>query len=135
MYIFLKTTHRDEFNGISHVHPNCEKNDPGAEPDSGPAGPRSSESWIWAYSSRRILWYRSLGPIWSIKALGYKNANATSFCTLDFGPWPQLEREWHTIELVWMSNSFQKYIHLLILDIPPREYPLLVGYIKAYRCV
>ncbi len=44
MYISLKTTHRDEFNGISHARPNLEKNDPGAEPDSGPAGPGSSES-------------------------------------------------------------------------------------------
>ncbi len=44
MYISLKTTHRDEFNGVSDARPNLEKNDPGVEPDSGPAGPRSSES-------------------------------------------------------------------------------------------
>ncbi len=25
MYIFLKTTNRDEFNGINHAHPNFEK--------------------------------------------------------------------------------------------------------------
>jgi hypothetical protein len=41
---FLKNNHRDEFNGISHARPNFEKNDPGAETDFGPAGPRSSES-------------------------------------------------------------------------------------------
>jgi hypothetical protein len=29
----------------------------------------------------------------TIKALGYKNANATSFYPLHFGLWPQLGRE------------------------------------------
>ncbi len=32
MYIFLKTTHRDEFNGISHARPNFEKMTPAREP-------------------------------------------------------------------------------------------------------
>ncbi len=44
MYIFLKTTHRDEFNGISHARLNLKKNDPGAEPNSGLAGHGSSAS-------------------------------------------------------------------------------------------
>ncbi len=42
--IFLKTTRREEFNGISDACPNFEKNDPAARHDSGPAGPHSSES-------------------------------------------------------------------------------------------
>ncbi len=39
MYIFLKTTHRDELNGISHARLNFEKMTPARDPILGPRAP------------------------------------------------------------------------------------------------